>query len=489
MAHRCRRGASTPSPLAARIAASKNLRFILTTRDYILAQARGMSSKLATGQVDARDYVLSVGAYTRGVKARILYNHLYFSGLSDAHLLDILKDDFFLKIIDHKNFNPRIIELVTSPAYLDLTDRPLRETIETVLANPEVLWEVPYRQHIDADGRALMLALFLSGRVAIPGQLKLAFGRVSGALGNAVHPADLEQRFKAAFKVLDGSVLAVHMGITLFANPGVNDFVQGVIRSDRLLPILLPVVQTPFELRTLWAFFTDEKTGLRGPIPPPSDWTAAFDRARAAGLADEFTLAALAVDLYSALQDHALLERIAALLDEIEGLDPSEDDIATVRSLLEQSRSSGLPDALAARFQSVMTRTAAIYLVEFAMSMSFEDFAVFDEELHIYADDEQTALGASREALGNIADHIESELSELNNVEDLEEFESSLIALMVERGVDTLSVSYEIERRREHLYEQGAVSDRRGYSRGGIRRGEAGAGDHELRSMFGGLKP
>lgn len=64
-------------PLASRIATNRNLRFILTTRDYILAQARSMSGRIAPQQVDARDFVLSVGAYTRGVKARILYNHLY----------------------------------------------------------------------------------------------------------------------------------------------------------------------------------------------------------------------------------------------------------------------------------------------------------------------------------------------------------------------------------------------------------------------------
>jgi Restriction endonuclease len=48
-------------PLLARVASHDNLRFILTTRDYILAQARTLSARLGQGPVGAREYVLNVG--------------------------------------------------------------------------------------------------------------------------------------------------------------------------------------------------------------------------------------------------------------------------------------------------------------------------------------------------------------------------------------------------------------------------------------------
>jgi len=471
-------------PLVNRIASSPNLRFILTTRDYILAQARAMSQRLAPEAVDARDYVLSVGTYTRAVKARILYNHLHFSKLGDAERAEVLADDFFLRVIDHKNFNPRIIELLTNPAYLALTNRPLRETIETVLANPEILWDIPYRQHIDADGRALMIALFLNGRVASPEMLKAAFARFVGALGGSVHPADLETRFKAAFRALDGSVLAVNMGLVLFANPGLNDFLEGVIVADHLVPVLLPAVATPFELHNLWALFAERAAG-HGPGGP--EWTEAFDRTRAHG-ADSFAYLEMALEFYVLLGHAPLLDRIEEFLAIIETLPVLEDSLSWVRSLLEESGSIVLPEPSHSRFRSIMTKLAATYLVQYGPTMGFEDFEAFEGELHDHADDPAVALAASRDALGDLVHQLEVDLREIDTVEDLDEFEASLLDLMRRRGVSTKKAVSEIDYRREQLYEEGSVSRRGGY-RGQGGANEAGASDRDIRSMFGGLLP
>jgi len=54
-----------------------NKRFIMTTRKYILQAARHASEALDAEKLNLSEMVLDLDVYTREIKARILYNHLY----------------------------------------------------------------------------------------------------------------------------------------------------------------------------------------------------------------------------------------------------------------------------------------------------------------------------------------------------------------------------------------------------------------------------
>ena len=48
-------------------------------------------------------------------KARILYNHLYWNeGLQRSDVESLSGDEHYLKIVDHPNYNPRLIEAAVS---------------------------------------------------------------------------------------------------------------------------------------------------------------------------------------------------------------------------------------------------------------------------------------------------------------------------------------------------------------------------------------
>ena len=107
------------------------------------------------------------------------------------------------------NFNPRLIDLLTSEEYSSLTGENLKIAIEKVLANPNELWERPYRDHISADGKSLMHALLLYDGMVPLQALRTSFGRVAKAFGQAIPEAQLQSRFAAALKQLEGSVLVI----------------------------------------------------------------------------------------------------------------------------------------------------------------------------------------------------------------------------------------------------------------------------------------
>lgn len=471
-------------PLLSRVAAHDDLRFILTTRDYILAQARGLSARLAPSKINAREYVLNVGHYTRSVKARILYNHLYFSALAPEQRTALLHDDFFLKVIDHKNFNPRLIEEITSPDYLALTDRPVRETIEAVLANPELLWERPYRQHISAEGRMMMLAQFLNGRGIDVEALKASYVRVARALGAELHPSEVEASFRSTFRALEGSVLGLSLGMVSFTNPGLRDFLQSVVAGDRLVPILLKEVETAREISELWAVFLAAKAGK---AQLADAWTAALDRMYEGGHADLYTYIELASEICAALEHKPLEVRLERSLDDFQQSSFTASDVSTACGLLERSWGTTLSWQLEMRFRDVTSEAAARLLIDYADELSFEDVQSLDEALHTYGNDAARALEASHTALASIERYVDQEIREIKTVEDLDEYEQTLLGLLNKRSFRTGSVVYDIQYRREQLVEEGRLENHSTYRGGGSAPADMDMSNSDIRSMFRGL--
>ena len=97
----------------AEVADNPNWRFILTTREYILNMATQHYEAFAHPPVDFQMCVISLGDYTRPARAKILYNHIYFSDLPREYKLALLEDRGYEKVLRHQNYNPRVIEHMT----------------------------------------------------------------------------------------------------------------------------------------------------------------------------------------------------------------------------------------------------------------------------------------------------------------------------------------------------------------------------------------
>lgn len=99
-----------------------NKRFILTTRKYILQAARSSSEALDGHSVDLTEMVLDLKVYTREIKARILYNHLYHSGLKEEAVTALLASGKIASIVDHKHYMPRIVQWMTDHIRFEESD-------------------------------------------------------------------------------------------------------------------------------------------------------------------------------------------------------------------------------------------------------------------------------------------------------------------------------------------------------------------------------
>jgi hypothetical protein len=249
-------------PFLQRVRANKDIRFILTSRDYILHQAQAQSTRLSSWAVNAIEFTLNVGTYTRAARAQMLFNHLYFSDISAQERDALLEDDFFLRVIDHRNFNPRLIDLLTTADYISITGLPIRDIVQTVLENPQELWETPYRNHVSAEARALMLALFFNDENPSIAALERAFGRMAKVMELPFGAPDTPVKFRSALREIEGSVLAIQERRVTFANPGIRDFLQRAVDEDKFLPFAVDAVTEFAELNQAWKFFYAKK------VPP-----------------------------------------------------------------------------------------------------------------------------------------------------------------------------------------------------------------------------
>ena len=96
------------------VRATPTARLILTTREHIYSQAMDKSERLRNSDLDDTRVFLRLADYSVAQKARIFYNHLYFSDLPFEYQNEMIRDGFYLKIIKHEKFNPRIVEWLST---------------------------------------------------------------------------------------------------------------------------------------------------------------------------------------------------------------------------------------------------------------------------------------------------------------------------------------------------------------------------------------
>lgn len=75
-------------------------------------------------------YTIDLDSMSNIEKGEILYNHIYFKRLPSEFFFEIKKDKRYINIINHKNYNPRIIEFVTKESnYAKIGDHNYYEYI------------------------------------------------------------------------------------------------------------------------------------------------------------------------------------------------------------------------------------------------------------------------------------------------------------------------------------------------------------------------
>jgi len=209
-------------------------RFILTTREHILSSALQISERLAQSAMLTHRCVLELRDYTLGQKARILYNHLYFSDLPQPYKDAVLEDRFFLTIIKHDHFNPRLIEWLSSQTRLkNVTAGRYRDHISSLLRSPHSIWTHAFHNQISFAARHLLLALYTLGDWTETRDIEPAFIALHRHYATKYNRPIAAGDFRKALQEVDGAFVSYSRDRASFLNPSIREFVASTISDHR----------------------------------------------------------------------------------------------------------------------------------------------------------------------------------------------------------------------------------------------------------------
>jgi hypothetical protein len=210
-------------------ASSPGKLFVLTTREHVFNQAMSMYRELGRAGAPLHRFILRLTAYSRYERARIFYNHVWHSGQLNAKSRTALATSKnYLKIIDHPNYNPRLIEYITGLASHRLSDADKADYVgfsTHILDHPDEIWRQAFDHQLDGDCRDILIALASLPPLVSVDDLNESFLALSSARASVPgHGA-----FRSALGVLDDSFThsQTRDGTVFisFANPSIRDFV------------------------------------------------------------------------------------------------------------------------------------------------------------------------------------------------------------------------------------------------------------------------
>jgi len=137
--------------------------FILTTREYILSEAKAVYDKFQINNLEIAKCTVDLGVYTKYIRANILYNHLSEANLPHDYIEQILKNKKYKSLIDHPHFNPRIIETyIDRGLWKNYPAEEFMQRFEEFFYKPTMVWQQAF-ENLDIKARYALLVLASMG--------------------------------------------------------------------------------------------------------------------------------------------------------------------------------------------------------------------------------------------------------------------------------------------------------------------------------------
>jgi hypothetical protein len=219
------------------VAANTNWRFVLTTREYILNAAKIRYEAFSYPPIPLKPCVVELADYTRPIRGKILYNHIFFSDLASSYKRALLEKKRYEKILAHQDYNPRIIDHMTQARNLEHVgaDAYFGDFMAN-LENPKRIWEHAFRNQLaEAAQHVLIVMGSLPDEIRV-NDLETAFNAFYQYRRTRLGFSTSSRDFENALKELDGNFIKTtligHDQIVTFHNPSVGDFLDGYLASS-----------------------------------------------------------------------------------------------------------------------------------------------------------------------------------------------------------------------------------------------------------------
>lgn len=230
---------------------------ILNSRVTIFQEAKERQRELMRSleREDFKVFVLDINNLSNEEKAKILYNHLAFSGIPDEYFQSVRKDHRYRGIVFHRNYNPRIIEFVcSSNRYKTVSADQYFSFVMKHLDNPHEMWKDEYDDRLQPVDRILLQTVYsLTGNLIKASLTRLCFERRIDSIPTI--DKTLDQFNRSLQRLSEGFIKIVDYGGVKYLsmrNPSVNDFLDGRIsKHSEERAELIRNICMPYQLRLI----------------------------------------------------------------------------------------------------------------------------------------------------------------------------------------------------------------------------------------------
>lgn len=195
------------------------------------------------------------------VVKKSLKNHLADAQLPDEYVEALLENGNYKKLINHQNFNPRVIEtFINDKVWEEVEPKMFMDKLLSFFDSPMSVWEKAF-ERLEYTTRYILLTL-----ATMPLPVRVEDWRTAFDYFRQKHKAKLgiqcdEQKWNEAIRVLEDCFVVTDRldeGLVVrFYNPSVRDFLSAYIGKHLETCVLL--IEGAYYTEQLYSMFSDWK--------------------------------------------------------------------------------------------------------------------------------------------------------------------------------------------------------------------------------------
>lgn len=217
----------------------KNKKIILNSRITIFNEAKDRSYELKIffQEEKIKNHTINMDNITTLEKAKIFYNHLIYKRIPGEYYESIRRNKNYLKIVQHSNYTPRIIEHVTYKSnYLKVAPDSYFDYVFENLSHPHDIWKNEFERRLREVDRAFISTLYsLTDTTVKYSVLKKCFDERLSKMNNIDYTIN---NYESVLSRLNQSIITIidnknemYVGVI---NPSVNDYMKAVFNDNIL---------------------------------------------------------------------------------------------------------------------------------------------------------------------------------------------------------------------------------------------------------------
>ena len=240
---------------------SKHTLFILSTREYVLSEAMAHYENLSMSNIDIAKCTIELEYYTKTIRAKILYNHLAEANIPPEYINVFIDKRGYMTIINHQNFNPRVIESIIKEQIWETIDsNDFANKVKEFFDNPISVWQFAFEK-LDVETRYTLLVLGTMGGHVRLDDFQEGYRQFCILTSQEVGLKYDDVKWRQSLKVLMNCFLKIdnRNGIKLVTmyNPSIADFI--VFYLNQNTTTALQIIRGACFIEQLYNVFSDNR--------------------------------------------------------------------------------------------------------------------------------------------------------------------------------------------------------------------------------------